>query len=116
MTGTVEQGKCKVGDEVHMIGVKRKHTATTITGIETFKKTLDYGEAGDNVGVLLRGITKDMVKRGMCLSKPNSLDVRRNFVGQLYILKPEEGGRSKPFLSGYRPQAFMRTADVAVDI
>ena len=116
VTGTVEQGKCKVGDEVHMIGIKRKPTPTTITGIETFKKQLDYGEAGDNVGVLLRGVTKDHVKRGMCLIKPNSMDVRRNFVGQLYILKPEEGGRNKPFLTGYRPQCFMRTADVAVDI
>jgi elongation factor Tu len=116
VTGTVEQGKCKVGDEVHMIGIKRKPSPTTITGIETFKKQLDYGEAGDNVGVLLRGVTKDQVKRGMCLIKPSSMDVRRNFVGQLYILKPEEGGRNKPFLTGYRPQCFLRTADVAVDI
>lgn len=116
VTGTVEQGKCKVSDEVHMIGIKRKPSPTTITGIETFKKQLDYGEAGDNVGVLLRGVTKDQVRRGMCLIKPNSLDVRRSFVGQLYILKPEEGGRNKPFLTGYRPQCFMRTADVAVDI
>jgi len=105
-----------VSDEVHMIGIKRKPLTTTITGIETFNKQLDYGEAGDNVGVLLRGVTKDQVKRGMCLIKPGTLDVRRNFVGQLYILKPEEGGRSKPFLTGYRPQAFMRTADVAIDI
>ena len=72
VTGTVEQGKCKVSDEVHMIGIKRKPTPTIITGIETFKKTLDYGEAGDNVGVLLRGITKDHVRRGMCLVKPNT--------------------------------------------
>ena len=116
VTGTVEQGKCKVGDEVHMIGIKRKPSPTTITGIETFKKQLDYGEAGDNVGVLLRGVTKDQVKRGMCLIKPSSMEVRRNFIGQLYILKPEEGGRNKPFLTGYRPQCFLRTADVAVDI
>jgi elongation factor Tu len=115
-TGTVEQGKCKVGDDVHMIGIKRKPTPTTITGIETFKKQLDFGEAGDNVGVLLRSVTKEQVKRGMCLTKPGSLDVRRSFVGQLYILKPEEGGRSKPFLTGYKPQCFMRTADAAVDI
>ena len=101
---------------MHMIGVKRKALPTTITGIETFKKTLDYGEAGDNVGVLLRGILKDQVKRGMCLTKPNSLDVRRNFEGKLYILKPEEGGRAKPFFTGYRPQCFLRTADVAVDV
>lgn len=116
VTGTVEQGKCKVGDEVHMIGIKRKPTPTIITGIETFHKQLDAGEAGDNVGVLLRGVTKDHVKRGMCLAKPNSVDVRRNFESKLYILKPEEGGRNKPFFTGYRPQAFLRTADVAVDV
>ena len=115
-TGTVEAGKTKVNDEVHMIGIRRKHTVTTITGIETFHKTLDQAEAGDNVGVLLRGITKDQVKRGMCLSKPNSMTIRRNCEGEIYVLKPDEGGRSKPFFSGYRPQCFIRTADVAVDI
>jgi elongation factor Tu len=88
---------------VHLIGIKRKPTVTTITGIETFRKTLDYGEAGDNIGVLLRGLTKDAVKRGMCLVKPGSLDVKRNFESKLYILKPEEGGRSKAFINGYRP-------------
>ncbi len=86
-----------------MIGIKRKATNTIITGIETFNKSLDYGEAGDNVGVLLRGITKDNVKRGMCLVKPGSMEVRRNFSCKLYILKPEEGGRNKPFFTGYRP-------------
>ncbi len=116
VTGTIEQGKCKIGDEVHLIGIRRKPISTTLTGIETFKKSLDYGEAGDNVGVLLRGIVKDQVKRGQCLVKPGSLDVRRNFDAQLYILKPEEGGRSKPFVTGYRPQCFIRTADVASDI
>jgi len=116
VTGTIEQGKAKSGDDVHLIGVKRKATPTTITGIETFKKQLDYGEAGDNVGVLLRGILKDQVKRGQCLVKPGSLDVRRNFDAELYILKPEEGGRTKPFHNGYRPQCFIRTADVATDI
>jgi elongation factor Tu len=83
--------------------MRRKAIPTTITGIESFNKTLDYGEAGDNCGVLLRGITKDQVKRGQCLVKPGSLDVRRNFEGSLYILKPDEGGRIKPFSSGYRP-------------
>lgn len=116
VTGTVETGKCKIGDEVHMIGIRRKPTPTTITGIETFHKQLDFGEAGDNVGVLLRGVLKDQVRRGMCLVKPNSHEVRRNFIAKLYILKPEEGGRAKPFFTGYRPQCFMRTADVAVDI
>jgi elongation factor Tu len=86
-----------------MVGVKRKPSITTITGIETFNKQLDFGESGDNVGVLLRGITKDQVKRGMCLAKPNTVEVRRNFESKLYILKPDEGGRSKPFFTGYRP-------------
>ncbi len=103
VTGTVEQGKAKVNDEVHMIGIRRKHTPTTITGIETFHKTLDSAEAGDNVGVLLRGVTKDQIKRGMCLAKPNSMSVRRNCEGEIYVLKPDEGGRSKPFFTGYRP-------------
>jgi len=116
VTGTVEQGKLKVNDDVHMVGVNRKPRPTTATGIETFHKQLDTAEAGDNVGVLLRGVTKDQVKRGMCLSKPNSVEVRRNFEGELYVLKPDEGGRSKPFFSGYRPQCFVRTADTATDV
>lgn len=116
VTGTVEQGKAKVNDEVHMIGIKRKHSATTITGIETFHKQLDTAEAGDNVGMLLRGVTKDQIKRGMCLAKPGSMSVRKSCEGEIYVLKPDEGGRSKPFFSGYRPQCFIRTADVAVDI
>jgi len=77
---------------------------------------MDKAEAGDNIGVLLRGITKEQIKRGMCLSKPGSIDVRRNIKGEIYILKPDEGGRTKPFFSGYRPQCFIRTADCAVDI
>jgi elongation factor Tu len=116
VTGTVEQGKAKVNDEVHMIGIRRKHTVSTITAIETFHKSLDFADAGDNVGVLLRGVTKDQIKRGMCLSKPNSATVRRACEGEVYVLKPDEGGRSKPFFTGYRPQCFIRTADVAVDI
>lgn len=116
VTGTIEQGKCKINDEVHMIGIRRKHTVSTITGIETFHKQLDSGEAGDNVGVLLRGVTKDQIKRGMCLAKPKSCEIRRNVEGEIYVLKPDEGGRQKPFFSGYRPQCFIRTADTAVDI
>lgn len=116
VTGTLEQGKLKVNDEVHMIGIRRKHTTTTVTGIETFHKQMDYAEAGDNVGVLLRGVNKDQIRRGMCLAKPNSMEVRRNFKGEIYVLKPDEGGRSKPFFTGYRPQCFVRTADVAVDV
>ena len=116
VTGTLEQGKAKINDEVHMIGIRRKHTPTTITGIETFHKQLDQAQAGDNVGMLLRGITKDQIKRGMCLAKPGSMTVRRSCEGEIYVLKPDEGGRSKPFFTGYRPQCFIRTADVAVDV
>jgi len=116
VTGTIEQGKAKINDDVHLIGIKRKHNPSTITGIESFHKQLDSGEAGDNVGVLLRGVTKEQIRRGMCLTKPNSMDVRRNFESEIYILKPEEGGRTKPFFTGYRPQCFIRTADVSVDV
>lgn len=77
---------------------------------------MDKAEAGDNVGVLLRGITKDQLKRGMCLAAPKSMEVRRNFEGEIYVLKADEGGRSKPFFTGYRPQCFIRTADCAVDV
>ena len=77
---------------------------------------MDRAEAGDNVGVLLRGLTKDQIKRGMCLAAPGSMEVRRNFTGEVYVLKADEGGRSKPFFSGYRPQCFIRTADCAVDV
>jgi len=116
VTGTIEQGRCKVNEEVVMVGVKRKGTPTTITGIESFHKSLDSGEAGDNVGVLLRGVTKEQIKRGMCLTKPGSVEIRRNFDAEIYVLKPDEGGRAKPFFTGYRPQCFIRTADTAVDI
>jgi len=115
-TGTIEQGIAKLNDEVHLIGIRRKHTPTTITGIETFHKQMEKAEAGDNVGVLLRGVTKEQIKRGMCLAAPKSMDVRRNFEGEIYVLKADEGGRSKPFFTGYRPQAFIRTADCAADV
>ena len=101
---------------MHLIGINRKHKPTTITGIETFHKQMVKGEAGDNVGVLLRGVTKEQIKRGMCLAKPKSMEVRRNFQGEIYVLKADEGGRSKPFFTGYRPQCFIRTADCAVDV
>lgn len=115
-TGTIEQGVLKVNDDVHLIGINRKHTPTTVTGIETFHKSMEKGEAGDNVGVLLRGVTKDQLRRGMCLSKPGSMDVRRTFEGEIYVLKADEGGRSKPFFTGYRPQCFIRTADCATTV
>ncbi len=115
-TGTIEQGVCKIGDDVHLIGLKRKPTPTTIVGIETFQKSLDQGEAGDNVGVLLRSINRDQVRRGQCLVEPGKFKVNRTFKGEIYVLKADEGGRHKPFFTGYRPQAFMRTADSAVSL
>jgi elongation factor Tu len=116
VTGTIEQGIAKINQDVHLIGIKRKPAPTTITGIETFNKSMDKAEAGDNVGVLLRGVLKEQVKRGMCLVEPKSMDVRRSFKGEIYVLKADEGGRTKPFFTGYRPQAFIRTADTAVDV
>jgi len=115
-TGTVEQGTVKLNEDVHMIGINRKHTVTTVTGIETFHKQMDKAESGDNVGVLLRGVQREHIRRGMCLSKPNSMDVRRSCEGEIYVLKPDEGGRAKPFFTGYRPQCFIRTADCATNV
>lgn len=115
-TGTIEQGVLKVNEDVHVIGINRRPLQSTVTGIETFHKSMDKAVAGDNVGALLRGITKEQLKRGMCLSAPGSIEVRRRFKAEVYILKEDEGGRSKPFFSGYRPQAFIRTADTACDI
>ena len=115
-TGTVEQGKAKIGDEVELIGFSRNKVKTTITGIETFRKQLDHGEAGDNLGILVRSLTKEDLTRGKVLAKPGSLEVNRRFEATLYVLKEEEGGRTKPFTNGYRPQAFLRTADMAAEI
>jgi len=115
-TGTIEQGTLKMNDEIHVIGINRRHLSATVTGIETFHKSMDKAVAGDNVGALLRGITKEQLKRGMCLAAPGSLEVRRRFKAEVYVLKEDEGGRSKPFFTGYRPQAFIRTADTACDI
>ena len=112
-TGTIDQGVCKVGDEVHLIGYKRKPLVTGIVGIETFKKQLDRGEAGDNVGCLLRGLNRKDVQRGAALVAPGKFSVNRNYKSEVYVLKPEEGGRNKPFFTGYRPQCFVRTADLA---
>ena len=99
-----------------MVGIKRKPTRTTVIGVETFKKTLDYGEAGDNVGLLLRGLNRDDVQRGMCLAKPGTLGVNRTFEGEVYVLNQEEGGRHKPFTSGYKPQCYLRTADSSASV
>ncbi len=116
VTGTVETGKCKTGDEVEIVGYKRKFTRTTITGVETFKKQLDFAQSGDNVGLLLRGIDKNDVQRGQYVVKPGLCTVHRNCIAELYVLNESEGGRKTPFLSKYKPQCYIRTADFAVSI
>lgn len=111
VTGRVERGVIKVGDKAELVGI-RDTRETTVTGVEMFRKLLDQGQAGDNVGVLLRGIEKKDVERGMVLAKPGSIKPHKKFFSQVYILSKEEGGRHKPFVSGYRPQFYFRTTDV----
>jgi elongation factor Tu len=111
VTGRVEQGVVKVGDSVEIVGI-RDTTTTTVTGVEMFRKLLDRGEAGDNVGVLLRGTKKDDVERGQVLSKPGTITPHTNFEAQVYILSKDEGGRHTPFFNNYRPQFYFRTTDV----
>jgi elongation factor Tu len=115
VTGRIERGVVKVGDTVEIIGLKDTQT-TTVTGVEMFRKSLDRGEAGDNVGVLLRGIEKDQVERGQVLAKPKTATPHKEFEGQVYILTKEEGGRHTPFFTGYKPQFYIRTTDVTGDI
>ena len=110
-TGRVERGRVKVGEEVDIIGIKETRK-TTVTGVEMFRKLLDEGEAGDNVGLLLRGVEKAELMRGMVVSKPGSVDPHTKFKAEVVVLTPKEGGREKPFFSGYRPQFFFRTPDV----
>ena len=111
VTGRIERGIVKVGEEIEMVGV-RETTKTVATGVEMFRKLLDEGRAGDNVGVLLRGTAKDEVERGMVLAKPGSITPHTKFKGEVYILTKEEGGRHTPFFNGYRPQFYFRTTDV----
>src|SRR6058998_3490985 len=111
VTGRVERGIVKVGDEVEIIGI-RPTVKTIVTGVEMFKKLLDQGQAGDNIGVLLRGTKKDDVERGQVLAKPGSITPHTVFKGEVYILTKEEGGRHTPFFNGYRPQFYFRTTDV----
>jgi len=115
VTGRIERGVVNVGDEVEIIGFKDTRK-TTVTGVEMFRKLLDQGQAGDNVGCLLRGIDKEDVERGQVLAKPGSVTPHRIFDGEVYVLKKEEGGRHKPFFDGYRPQFYMRTTDVTGSI
>jgi len=110
-TGRIERGKVKIGDEVELVGL-RDTRKTTVTGIEMFKKSLDEGMAGDNAGILLRGLQKADVERGMVLAKPGSITPHTQFESEVYVLKKEEGGRHTPFFSGYRPQFYVRTTDV----
>jgi elongation factor Tu len=112
VTGRVERGKVKVGEEIEIVGMVEKSTKTTVTGLEMFRKLLDEGMAGDNLGALLRGTKKEDVERGQVLAKPGSITPHTEFEAEVYILSKEEGGRHTPFFSGYRPQFYFRTTDV----
>ncbi|MDE7161576.1 MAG: elongation factor Tu [Anaeroplasmataceae bacterium] len=111
VTGRVERGQVRVGDSVEIIGIKETQTSV-VTGVEMFRKLLDYAEAGDNIGVLLRGINRDQVQRGQVLAKPKSVTPHKKFTAQVYVLSKDEGGRHTPFFSNYRPQFYFRTTDV----
>ena len=111
-TGRVEQGQIKVGEEVEIVGLKDEKSKTTVTGLEMFRKLLDFAEAGDNVGALLRGVQRSDIERGQVLAKPGSIHPHTKFQGHVYILKKDEGGRHTPFFNNYRPQFYFRTTDV----
>ena len=115
VTGRIERGVVKVGDEIEIVGI-RPTQKTTVTGVEMFRKELDMGEAGDNVGVLLRGTKKEEVERGMVLCKPASITPHKKFEGEIYVLSKDEGGRHTPFFNGYRPQFYVRTTDITGSI
>ena len=110
-TGRVERGELHLNDEVEIIGIKDT-SKTVVTGIEMFRKTLDYAQAGDNIGALLRGVNRDQIERGQVLAKPGSVTPHTKFKAQVYVLTKEEGGRHTPFVSNYRPQFYFRTTDV----
>ena len=116
VTGRVERGIVKVGENVEMVGLHPESTKTVATGVEMFRKLLDEGRAGDNIGVLLRGIKREEVERGMVLAQPGSITPHTEFEAQVYVLSREEGGRHTPFFNGYRPQFYFRTTDVTGDI
>ncbi|WJY27007.1 MULTISPECIES: elongation factor Tu [Sporosarcina] len=111
-TGRVERGQVKVGDTVDIIGLADEPKSTTVTGVEMFRKLLDYAEAGDNIGALLRGVAREDIERGQVLAKPGSITPHTNFKSEVYVLSKEEGGRHTPFFSNYRPQFYFRTTDV----
>jgi elongation factor Tu len=116
VTGRMDRGIVKVGDGAEFIGLRDKPISTTITGVEMFHKLLDEGRAGDNLGLLVRGIDRDQVERGMVIAKPGSITPHKKFLAEVYVLKKEEGGRHKAFFNGYRPQFYIRTMDVTGDI
>ena len=111
-TGRVERGQVKVGDVVEIVGLTEEAKQTTVTGVEMFRKLLDYAEAGDNIGALLRGVAREEIQRGQVLAKPGSITPHTNFKAEVYVLSKEEGGRHTPFFSNYRPQFYFRTTDV----
>ena len=111
-TGRVERGTIKVGEVVEIVGLAEEKTSTTVTGLEMFRKLLDFAEAGDNVGALLRGVQRSDIERGQVICKPGSINPHTKFVGQVYVLKKDEGGRHTPFFNNYRPQFYFRTTDV----
>jgi elongation factor Tu len=115
-TGRIERGRVKVGEAIEIVGLQEKPLSTTCTGVEMFKKLLDEGEAGDNAGLLLRGIEKNQIRRGMVLCKPGSITPHTEFKGEVYVLSKEEGGRHTPFFNKYRPQFYFRTTDVTGEV
>ena len=115
-TGRIERGLVRTGDPVEIIGLQEKAMNSTCTGVEMFRKILDLGEAGDNVGILLRGVEKTDIKRGMVICKPGSITPHTEFNAEVYILSKEEGGRHTPFFNKYRPQFYLRTTDVTGEI
>jgi elongation factor Tu len=115
-TGRVEQGTVKVGEQVEIVGIRPKTTTTVVTGVEMFRKLLDQGQAGDNIGVLLRGTRRDEIERGQVLAKPASITPHTEFTAQVYVLSKEEGGRHTPFFNNYRPQFYFRTTDVTGEV
>ena len=115
-TGRVERGKVTVGEEIEIVGLRPAAKRTVVTGLEMFRKSLDEALAGDNIGVLLRGVEKDEIERGMVIAKPGTIKPHTEFEAEVYVLTKEEGGRHTPFFSGYRPQFYFRTTDVTGDI
>jgi elongation factor Tu len=116
VTGAVAQGRVHTGDKVQLVGIKSETKETVVTGVEMFRKTLDEGQAGDNIGLLLRGVEREEVERGMVAAKPGSITPHTHFEANVYVLTKEEGGRHTPFFNGYRPQFYFRTTDVTGSI